>query len=276
VPGEVGGVPLAEGFSDSLPELVNDGLGNEAHGHLAVSDVQVEGKQVKRCVLDNMLEQGCGEMLGIGEDQGLVGFRLKDRLCQVQQFRCGLGDGARATAASHRAPAAGRAVRRIEVEYAATKPGDPDGGTNVVRPLYHVAWLASRLGMSVVSRLRREGPGPRVATLRQSGHEVEVVLTPAVSKLPDGSTVRVEITSRLRGAEVIGTVEASDRSVDVQILDNGRERVRRSYAAPRLKDADLLGRAVEEGAADPVSVHALSTAGKLLGVESATHKDIGC
>lgn len=168
------------------------------------------------------------------------------------------------------------AVRRIEVEYAATKPGDPDGGTNVVRPLYHVAWLASRLGMSVVSRLRREGPGPRVATLRQSGHEVEVVLTPAVSKLPDGSTVRVEITSRLRGAEVIGTVEASDRSVDVQILDNGRERVRRSYAAPRLKDADLLGRAVEEGAADPVSVHALSTAGKLLGVESATHKDIGC
>jgi glucose-6-phosphate dehydrogenase assembly protein OpcA len=47
------------------------------------------------------------------------------------------------------------AVRRIEVEYAATKAGDPDGDTNVVRPLYHVAWLASRLGMTVVSPLRR-------------------------------------------------------------------------------------------------------------------------
>ncbi len=168
------------------------------------------------------------------------------------------------------------AVRRIEVEYAATKAGDPDGDTNVVRPLYHVAWLASRLGMTVVSPLRRLDTGTRTAMLRQSGHEVEVVLMPAVSKLPDGSTVRVEITSRLRGAELIGTVAASDRSVDVVILDNGRERVRRSYAAPRLKDADLLGRAVEEGAADPVSVHALSTAGRLLGVESAAHKAVGC
>jgi glucose-6-phosphate dehydrogenase assembly protein OpcA len=168
------------------------------------------------------------------------------------------------------------AVRRIEVEYAATKAGDPDGDTNVVRPLYHVAWLASRLGMTVISPLRRLDTGTRTAMLRQSGHEVQVVLTPAVSKLPDGSTVRVEITSRLRGAELIGTVAASDRSVDVVILDNGRERVRRRYAAPRLKDADLLGRAVEEGAADPVSVDALSTAGKLLGVESAEHKAVGC
>jgi glucose-6-phosphate dehydrogenase assembly protein OpcA len=168
------------------------------------------------------------------------------------------------------------AVRRIEVVYAA-RSGDPDGETNVVRPLYHVAWLASRLGMTVVTPLRMGTDGRRSATLRQAGHEVEIVLVPAVSHLADGSTVRVEITSRLRGAELIGTVEASDRNVHVSILDKGRERVKRSYAAPRLNDADLLGRAVEEGAADPVAVHALSTAGRLLGVESGAHKGtVGC
>jgi len=170
-----------------------------------------------------------------------------------------------------------RAVRRIEVAYAAARPGDPDGETNIVRPLYHVAWLASRLDMSVVSTLQRQDDGRRVATLRQAGHEVEVVLVPAESELADGSTVQVRIASRLRGAELVGSVEAGDLTVDVTILDNGRERVRRSYAAPRLNEGDLLGRAVEEGAADPVAVRALSTAGRLLGVESGSHRQaIGC
>lgn len=159
------------------------------------------------------------------------------------------------------------AVRRIEVVYAAKEPGDKCGETNVVRPLYHVAWLASRLGMSVVAPLHRQDDGRRVAILRQSGHEVEVVLTPAMSELGVGSTVRVEMTSRLRGAELIGNATAGDHDVSVSILDNGRERVRRVFAAPRLTEVDLLGRAVEEGAADPVSVHALATAGRLLGVD---------
>jgi glucose-6-phosphate dehydrogenase assembly protein OpcA len=163
-------------------------------------------------------------------------------------------------------------VRRIEVEYAATEPGDPAGETNVVRPLYHVAWLASRLGMTVVEPLRREPDGRRTATLRQRDHAVEVALLPVVSDLGSGSTVRVEIVSRLRGAELIGDVAAGDRSVEVVLCDNGRERVRRAYVGPRLTDVDLLGRAVEEGAADPVAVHALAMAGRLLGVDSAQHK----
>jgi len=164
------------------------------------------------------------------------------------------------------------AVRRIEVEYATDRPGDPAGDTNVVRPLYHVAWLASRLGMTVVSPLRREDDGRRVATLRQAGHDVEVILRPAVSDLGPGSTVGVEIASRLRGAELIGRVSAGDRSVEVSILDNGRERVRRSYLGPRLTDVDLLGRAVEEGAPDPVAVQALAAAYRLLGVDWGSHK----
>ncbi|HEX7591015.1 MAG TPA: glucose-6-phosphate dehydrogenase assembly protein OpcA [Candidatus Limnocylindrales bacterium] len=163
------------------------------------------------------------------------------------------------------------AVRRICVEYSAAGTGAAAFETNVVRPLYHVAWLASRLGMTVVKQLSREGEGRRVATLRQKEHEVEVVLQPAASKLSAGSTVRVEITSRLRGAELVGNISADDHTVDVSILDDGRERVRRVYAAPRMTDIDLLARAVEEGAADPVAVHALATAARLLGVDSGSH-----
>jgi glucose-6-phosphate dehydrogenase assembly protein OpcA len=164
------------------------------------------------------------------------------------------------------------AVRRIEVQYSASTPGDPEGATNVVRPLYHVAWLASRLDMNVVEPIRRESDGRRVATLRQRNHQVDVVWRPAASDLGAGSTVRVEIASRLRGAELVGSVTAGDRTVEVSILDAGRERVRRSYTAPRLTEVDLLGRAVEEGAADPVAVHALAMASRLIGLDGDLHR----
>jgi glucose-6-phosphate dehydrogenase assembly protein OpcA len=162
------------------------------------------------------------------------------------------------------------AVRSIAVEFAAVEEGDPAGLANIVRPVYHVAWLASRLGMSVVSPLRRVADGRRVATLRQLRHKVEVELRPAHSDLGMGSTVRVEIASRLRGAELIGDVVAGDRTVEVTIRDEGRQRVRRTYLAPRLHDADLLERAVEEGTADPVAVEVLAMAGRLIGAEPAS------
>jgi glucose-6-phosphate dehydrogenase assembly protein OpcA len=164
-----------------------------------------------------------------------------------------------------------RAVRSISVEFAAGVEGDPDGATNIVRPLYHVAWLASRLGMSVVSPLRRTTGGRRVATLRQREHKVDVELLPSRSDLGEGSTVRVEIASRLRAAELVGDVTAGDRTVEVTVRDKGRERVRRTYLAPRLNDVDLLERAVEDSATDPVAVEALAMAGRLLDAEPMAH-----
>jgi glucose-6-phosphate dehydrogenase assembly protein OpcA len=162
-----------------------------------------------------------------------------------------------------------RAVRSIAVEYAATQEGDPAGLTNIVRPIYHVAWLASRLGMSVVSPLRRVAGGGRAATLRQLNHKVHVELRPASSNLGEGSTVRVEIVSRLRGSELVGDVKAGDRTVEVAVRDKGRVRVRRTYLAPRLHDVDLLERAVEDSATHPVAVEALEMAGRLIGAEAA-------
>ena len=162
-----------------------------------------------------------------------------------------------------------RAVRSIAVEYAAAQEGDPAGLTNVVRPIYHVAWLASRLGMSVVSPLQGAPGGRRVATLRQREHRVDVELRPAGSELGEGSTVRVEIVSRLRGAELVGDVTAGDRTVEVAVRDKGRERVRRTYLAPKLRDVDLLERAVEDSATHPVAVETLAMAGRLIRAEEA-------
>ena len=162
-----------------------------------------------------------------------------------------------------------RAVRSITVEYAAPQDGDPAGLTNVVRPIYHVAWLASRLGMGVVLPLERGADGRRTATLRQGDHSVSIELRPVRSELGEGSTVRVEIVSRLRGAELVGDVAASDRAVDVAIHDKGRERVRRTYMAPRLGDVDLLERALEDSAGDSVAGEVLAMAGRLIAAEPA-------
>ena len=44
-------------------------------------------------------------------------------------------------------------IRRIAVTYATHDETGAPGTTNIVKPLYHAAWLASRLGMRVVSPL---------------------------------------------------------------------------------------------------------------------------
>ena len=159
------------------------------------------------------------------------------------------------------------AVRSITVRYAAADGADPTGLTNVARPVYHVSWLASRLGMTVVSPLQRLPDGRRTATLRQGTHQVAVELRPARSDLADGSTVGVEIASQLRGAELIGDVQAGDRTVEVTVRDQGRERVHRTYLAPRLNDVELLELAVEDNLAGSVGVEALAMAGHLISAE---------
>jgi glucose-6-phosphate dehydrogenase assembly protein OpcA len=158
-----------------------------------------------------------------------------------------------------------RAVRSVDVTYSCPEEGDPAGRTNVIRPLYHVAWLASRLGMSVSSPLQRRPDGRRVATLRQKDHAVEVSLAPVRSELGEGSTVRVTIASRLRGAELRGDLTADERTVSVVVNDKGRQRVRRTYNVAKVTDVELLVSAVEEATSDPLAVHALDAARRLLG-----------
>ena len=36
---QMGSIPTLEGFANSLPELMDDRLGKQGHGHLSVTDV---------------------------------------------------------------------------------------------------------------------------------------------------------------------------------------------------------------------------------------------
>jgi glucose-6-phosphate dehydrogenase assembly protein OpcA len=159
-----------------------------------------------------------------------------------------------------------RAIRSITIEFA-TSAGEPASSTNLVRPVYHVAWLASRLGMSVISPLGRARAGTRTATLRQRDHAVKVELRAVESGLDPGSTVRIQVASSRRGSELEGTVSAGDHAVEVEVLEMGRQRIRRVFVAPRLDEVDLLERAIEDGPSDLLAAGTLAMAARIIGPE---------
>ena len=179
-----------------------------------------------------------------------------------------------------------RSIRRIAVTYSThDQDGDPEG-TNIVKPIYHVAWLASRLGMHVdrglhpAPRSRRPvtrpttrptGSGPRTvpggfdAMLRdhRSG-EVSVVLRPVLFGVPAGTTLRVELLADRRGQELRIDVTAEADYVHVGVWLNGVEMVQRHFSAPRLTEVDLLAETIELGGPDPVASAALTMARALI------------
>ena len=53
------------------------------------------------------------------------------------------------------------AVRRIAVTYATHDETGAPGTTNIVKPLYHVAWLASRLGLARAGAAGADEPKAR-------------------------------------------------------------------------------------------------------------------
>ncbi len=159
-------------------------------------------------------------------------------------------------------------VRSIVVDFAVADQNHCELA-NVVRPVYHVAWLASRLDMTVVDPMRLEDDGRRLATLRQRDHEVAVEWRP-VPVSPDlgaGATACVEIESRHGAAQLVGTVTADESTVRVTIRDRGKVRVQRVYTAPRLDEVQLLETAMEDRAGDPMAAETLAMAGKILGAE---------
>jgi glucose-6-phosphate dehydrogenase assembly protein OpcA len=173
-------------------------------------------------------------------------------------------------------------VRRVSVAYATRDETGAPGSTNVVKPLYHVAWLASRLGMRVVSPLApvaSRGPAPRLrpgekppfhrglaAKLRdpRSG-EVGVVVRPVASRAPAGTTVRVEILAERRGSELRADVTAEAENVHVHAWLDGVEALDRTFKAPRRTDIDLLAEALEGSSRDPVASGTIRMAARLAG-----------
>jgi glucose-6-phosphate dehydrogenase assembly protein OpcA len=174
-----------------------------------------------------------------------------------------------------------RSLRRIAVTYATHDETGAPGGTNLVKPVYHVGWLASRLGLSVVKPLTPvagHGPtsvskptsrGPHAkpivgrglaATLSDGRSEVGVVIRPMVSSMPAGTTLRVELLAERRGSELRADVTAEAETVHVRVWQDGVETLDRLFLAPRRTEVELLAEAIEATGRDPVADGALRSA----------------
>ena len=173
-------------------------------------------------------------------------------------------------------------VRRVSVTYGTRDETGAPGTTNIVKPLYHVAWLASRLGMRVVSPLapvvsrgsaQRLRPGEKPPLHRglaaklhdQRSGEVGVVIRPLASSSPAGTTLRVEILAERRGSELRADVTAEAENVHVHAWLDGVEALDRTFKAPRRGDIDLLSEAIEGSGRDAVAVETLRMAARLAG-----------
>lgn len=179
-------------------------------------------------------------------------------------------------------------IRRISVTYGTHDETGAPGTTNVVKPLYHVAWLASRLEMRVVAPLAplepkgragsaRLRPGDRAplhrglaGTLRDGHGDVSVVIRPISSRMPAGTTLRVELLAERRGSELRADVTAEAENVHVHAWLDGVEALDRTFKAPRRMDVDLLGEALEVGGRDPLATETIRMAARLIGPAGVT------
>jgi glucose-6-phosphate dehydrogenase assembly protein OpcA len=176
-----------------------------------------------------------------------------------------------------------RSLRRIAVTYATHDESGATGTTNIVRPVYHVAWLASRLELAVRKPLAEMVPAGRSAktrpvagvrpivgrglgaTLSDGRSDVHVVVRPVVSSMPSGTTLRVELLAERRGSELRADVMAERDLVHVRVWQDGVEVLERHFHAARRDDVDLLEQAIETARRDVVSSGALRSAAELVG-----------
>jgi glucose-6-phosphate dehydrogenase assembly protein OpcA len=157
------------------------------------------------------------------------------------------------------------AIRSIGVRYAARDLAA--GATNVVKPVYHAAWLASRLGMTVEQPLVAAPPPASgyAAVLRAGRRRIPVSLTPAPSEMPPGTTLAVDLTAERHDAELAIEVNARAEAVVVCGTIGRREIRERVFHAPRRTEVELLAETIESVGRDEVAEEALAMAAELAG-----------
>lgn len=159
-------------------------------------------------------------------------------------------------------------VESITVRYSSHEPVRGRPRTNAVRPVYHVAWLSSRLGMSVTSPLVPVSPAHRPggfrAELSQGDHVVNVRLEAVDSPLPDGTTVAVRLVADRGRNRLTADVTAEAEMVRVRVRVGRREVRDRAFRARRRTEIELLSEAIEWGGRDRVTADALRKAGELV------------
>lgn len=156
-------------------------------------------------------------------------------------------------------------LERIEVRYAATD-GVP-GAANIVRPLYHVAWLASRLDLAVVAPVR---PGPGAwsgydALLRHDRTRIPVALRPIESSAPRGTTLAVELYARRGRSELVLEVTAYADGVVVMASVDDQRLPERRFLAPRRREPDLLALTIDAAGHDRITAEVLAMTSRLVG-----------
>jgi glucose-6-phosphate dehydrogenase assembly protein OpcA len=179
-----------------------------------------------------------------------------------------------------------RWIRRIAVTYGTHDPTGAPGSTNVIKPVYHVAWLVSRLDMTVQkplapvamprpARATRSPRAPHAGTkpplhrglataLHGPKAEVSVVVRPVDSRMPAGTTLRVELLAERRGSELRADVTAEAETVHVRVWLDGVAALERSFLSARRTEVDLLAEAIE-GGADPIARDVIRVAARLAG-----------
>ncbi len=174
-----------------------------------------------------------------------------------------------------------RSIRRVTVSYASHGGSGVEAATNLVKPIYHVAWLASRLGLDVVrplermGRPRRAGAGPGAPALVgrdlgallawPGGAPVNVAIRPTPSAMPGGTTLGVELRAERLGTSlrVEVTADAAGSHVLVRVREGRGRPLERVFHAARRTDADLLTEAIEAGGRDSVAEGTLAMAARL-------------
>jgi hypothetical protein len=156
------------------------------------------------------------------------------------------------------------AINTISIDYSGGKGSS--ASINVVRPAYHVAWLASRLKASIQTPLYLEdGAGWRAELHDQLRHPIAVELNPVESVLGAGTTTAVRIAADRRGDHFELEVRADSTSTRAIAKINGTVVHERTFQAPRWTEATLLSESLEFGEVDPLSPAILRTMSALIG-----------
>ena len=153
---------------------------------------------------------------------------------------------------------------RIEVHYAAVD-GTP-GMANVVRPLYHVAWLAARLGMVVEQPFKAgtEAWSGYDAVLRDGRQRIPVGLRPMESTSPRGTTLSVELHAMRGHSQLWIEVTAYAEGVVVQASVDSQSMRERRFLAPRKREPELLAETIDAAGRDEISGDILEMAQRLI------------
>ena len=135
---------------------------------------------------------------------------------------------------------------------------------NIVKPTYHLAWLTSRLGASVVTPLNNASGGWS-GLISDAGQRIALKLEPVVDAGHSGTTLALHLKGERRGSTLELTVRADGATTQVQATINGTLVNERIFRAKRATDAELLSSALELGEVDPLSPSILRTFVQLVG-----------